>query len=161
MSRDLDRTIYQCAKAKSIRLDICRRYLYRQDQAIKAAKAEEAAAAEAAPAEPEEPKAEEAAAEAEPAPEEPASEEPAPEAPPAPKPEPEKTPLMAQVEADIKALQETPSLPALWYAYGNLTARIGKSSLARTNKTQANMLYMCAVLHLIQTTTQSPSPSTT
>jgi hypothetical protein len=76
--------------------------LYRQDQAIKAAKAEEAAAAEAAPAEPEEP--------------------------PAPETEPEKTPLMAQIEADIKALQETPSLPALWYAYGNLTARIGKSS---------------------------------
>jgi hypothetical protein len=82
--------------------------LYRQDQAIKAAKAEEAAAAGEAPAEPEEPKAEEAAAEGEPA------------------PEPEKTPLMAQVEADIKALQETPSLPALWYAYGNLTARIGE-----------------------------------
>jgi hypothetical protein len=126
VSQGLGRIICQRAKANPIRMQLCRRYLYRQDQAIKAAKAEEAAAAGEAPAEPEEPKAEEAAAEGEPAPEEPAPEEPVPEAPPAPEPEPEKTPLMAQVEADIKALQETPSLPALWYAYGNLTARIGE-----------------------------------
>lgn len=83
------------------------RYLYQQDQAIKAAKADEEAAAAAKAAEI-------------------PAEEPAEEQPPAPEPELEKTPLMAQAEADMKALEATPSLPQLWWAYGNLTARIGK-----------------------------------
>ena len=75
------------------------RYLYRQDHTIKTTKAQEE---------------EEAAAAADAAKEEPPA-------------QPEKTPLMAQAEADVKALENTPSLPALWWAYGNLTARIGKS----------------------------------
>jgi hypothetical protein len=76
------------------------RYLWRQDQAIKAAKA----AAD-----------EEAAAAAEPEPE--------------PEAKPESPELIKQVEADLEALKATPSLPALWYAYGNITARIGMFSI--------------------------------
>ena len=59
-----------------------------------------------------------------------ADEEAAAAAEPEPEAKPESPELIKQVEADLEALKATPSLPALWYAYGNITARIGKFALA-------------------------------